>query len=102
MGLFEKKHRSATAVSLEDGTTLEPIYERDLVALFEKNPALVMAMLRHLSSRLRRLTVDYLKACRSLAEAEEQIEKANMVLTPEEKAKLEYMNQLLLMPEVLY
>ena len=102
MGLFEKMHRSATAVSLEDGTTLEPIYERDLVALFEKNPALVMAMLRHLSSRLRRLTVDYLKACRSLAEAEEQIEKANMVLTPEEKAKLEYMNQLLLMPEVLY
>ena len=102
MGLYEKTHRSATAVSLEVGTTLEPIYENDLVALFEKNPALVMAMLRHLSNRLRRLTVDYLKACRSLAEAAEQIEKANMVLTPEEKAKLEYMNQLLLMPEVLY
>ena len=44
----------------------------------------------------------YLKACRSLAEAAEQVEKANMTLTAEKRAKLEYMNQLLLMPEVLY
>ncbi|MBQ9646739.1 MAG: hypothetical protein IJV43_00035 [Oscillospiraceae bacterium] len=63
---------------------------------------MVIAVLRHLSNLLRRLTVDYLKACRLLAETEEQIEKANMVLTPEEKTKLERMNQLLLMPEILY
>ena len=102
MGMFEKLHRSASAVAMENGTIVEPIHEGDLEALYEKNPAKVLLILQHLSSRLRRLTKDYLQACRTLTEAEESIELANRHLTDETRAKLEYINQLLLMPEIIY
>jgi len=102
MGLFEGLSRTATAVALEDGTVLEPIGEKDLGLLYEKNPAKVLMVLQHLSSRLRKLTTDYLAACRTLAEAEEQIQKANCALTEDAAAQIHYMNQLLLMPEVLF
>jgi len=102
MGLFEQRQRSATAVALEDGTFLEMIYVKDMDTLYEKNPAMVLAMLQHLSNRLRRLTKDYLNACKTLADAEGQITKAYEKMTPEVMAQVEYMNQLLLMPEVLY
>lgn len=102
MGLFEKLHRSATAVALENGTVIEPIRENELSVLFAKNPAKVLMILEHLSGRLRQLTIDYLKACRTLAETEEQIKLSSTVMTPETMAQIEYMNQLLLMPEVVY
>ncbi|MBO4913871.1 MAG: cyclic nucleotide-binding domain-containing protein [Oscillospiraceae bacterium] len=102
MGLFEKLHRSATAVALENGTKIEPIRDCELSELFAKNPAKVLMLLEHLSGRLRQLTIDYLKACRALAETEEQIKRTSAVMTPETMAQIEYMNQLLLMPEVIY
>lgn len=102
MGLFEKRHRSATAVALEDHTELEPICEDDLAALYEKNPARVLMLLEHLSGRLRRLTADYLKACKALSAAEDQIERSGSKMTPEALVQIEYMNQLLLMPELMY
>lgn len=102
MGLFEGLHRTATVVALEDDTEVEAIREQDLAALFEKNPGKVLMILQHLSGRLRQMTKDYLKACAALAEAEEQIKNADAVLTPEAMAQIEYMNQLLLSPEVVY
>lgn len=102
MGLFDGLQRTATAVALENDTYLEILYEKDLGALFEKNPEMALMVLQHLSSRLRRLTKDYLRACKTLAETEKEIEERKAVLTPEVIARAEYLNRLLLDPEVLY
>ena len=102
MGLIEHMPRSAAAVAVEDDTCVEALFANDLPELFEKNPAKVHAILQHLSYRLRRLTKDYLKACKAFAEAEMEIELSNRALTPEARAQMEYMNQMLLMPEVMY
>lgn len=102
MGLFEGMQRTATAVALEDDTCTEPIRERDLDALYAQNPAMALMVLQHLSGRLRRLTVDYLKACRTLAETQREIDAGKEVLSPEAFAQAAYMSELLLAPEVLY
>lgn len=102
MGLFERLQRSATAVALEDDTRLEPVHEDDLASLFEQNPAQALRILQHLSGRLRKLTRDYLAACQSLAEVEQGLDGSGCVLTPEAKQKMEYLNQLMLMPETLF
>ncbi len=63
MGMIEQEKRSATAVVEEDDTVLEIIRPEDLERLFRVNPVTVDMILVHLSSRLRRLTQDYVKAC---------------------------------------
>ena len=63
MGLVSKEKRSATAVVEEDDTILESIRAEDLKTLFKTNPMKVDMILSHLSNRLRRLTLDYIKAC---------------------------------------
>ena len=68
MGMIENQQRSATAVVLEDDTTLEIIYPEDLAELFEKNPGKVAKMLQNLSYRLRRLTIEYLEVCRKISD----------------------------------
>lgn len=102
MGLFEGLKRTATAVALENGTYMELIGENDLETIFEKNPALALMVLQHLSSRLRRLTKDYVKACEALAKAQTEIRDNDDTMTPELRARAEYLNQLLMSPEVLY
>ena len=75
MGMIEGEPRSATAVVLENGSVLETIYEEDLEELFAANPAKVFMVLSHLSNRLRKLTVEYLNACKLVyvvSDAEEQ------------------------------
>ena len=68
MALVGKDTRSATAVVEEYDTVLEPIRAEDLAALFKTNPLKVDMILSHLSDRLRRLTVDYVKACADASE----------------------------------
>ena len=68
MGMIAKETRSATAVIEEDDTMLECIRAEDLQKLFKANPLKVDMILGHLSNRLRRLTVDYAKACAAAAE----------------------------------
>ena len=101
MGMLEHEPRSATAVALEDGTCLELIYESDLTKLYAENTAKTLMILRHLSSRLRRLTNDYLRCCKTLAETEKALDTGDQ-MTPEMLLQVEYMNQLMLMPEILY
>ena len=67
MGMIDNEPRSATAVAMCDETTLETIYPEDLIVLMEKNPMKVDMIMQHLSYRLRRLTIDYTKACNELA-----------------------------------
>ena len=67
--MIDQEPRSATAVVEEDGTILESIGPEDLQKLFEVNPLEVDMMMRHLSGRLRRLTLDYARACGEAAGA---------------------------------
>ena len=52
----------------EDDTTLECFRAEDMEALFKVNPMKVDMILGHLSNRLRRLSLDYVKACAKAAE----------------------------------
>ncbi|MBQ9458662.1 MAG: cyclic nucleotide-binding domain-containing protein [Oscillospiraceae bacterium] len=102
MGLFEGRLRTATAVALLDDTFVELIYEKDLDTIFDKSPKMALMVLQHLSNRLRNLTSDYLKACRTLADAERELDARKPALTKEMLARAQYLNQLMLAPEVLY
>ena len=87
MGMISKEPRSATAVAIDDQTTLEIIYPEDLMELFEKNPPKFGMIIEHLSSRLRKLTDKYLSACSLVYEVSE--ERANdPKLSEDLKAKL--------------
>ena len=66
MGMLDGEVRSATAVADQDDTFVEIIRPDDLKEMFESNPMEVDMMLRHMSYRLRRLTVDYKKAMNAL------------------------------------
>ena len=68
LGMLEDEPRSATAVAMEDGTTVESIYSSEFAELFEKNPAKIEMILKHLSYRIRRLTNEYNDACKMVCE----------------------------------
>ena len=85
MGLIEKMPRSATAVVVEDDTVLRKITEDELETLIKTSPALVLRCMEHLSTRLRRLTKDYLDACEMVAKMD-KAEKNNRDLSGDEEA----------------
>lgn len=68
LGMLESEARSATAVVMEDNTTVESIYTSEFAELFEKNPAKIEMILRHLSYRIRRLTNEYMNACKMVCD----------------------------------
>ena len=69
MGMIAQEERSATAIAEEDNTTVEIIRPEDLNTLFKENPSEVDMILRHLSSRLRKLTEDYMETCKRIYDA---------------------------------
>ncbi len=71
MGMIEKLPRTATAVAIEDDTFVEIFYEEDLRKLFEINPLKLQMILEHFSFRLRRMTSEYLEACKIAGEIAE-------------------------------
>ncbi|MCR5773946.1 MAG: cyclic nucleotide-binding domain-containing protein [Lachnospiraceae bacterium] len=71
MGMVDNDKRSATAVVISDDATIETIYPTDLRDLFENNPPKVDMILAHLSYRLRKLTKEYMKACKLIYEVSE-------------------------------
>ena len=74
MGMLENQPRSATAVVQADDTELEIISESTFGSYLEENPEKVLAIMQHMSHRIRVLTTDYMHACRAvkeMAEAEE-------------------------------
>ncbi|MCR4923043.1 MAG: cyclic nucleotide-binding domain-containing protein [Lachnospiraceae bacterium] len=87
MGLIDNSKRSATAVVMEDETTIEYIYADDFKELFEKNPPKVEMILAHLSYTLRTLTRSYLNACQLLAEVDESV-KGGKPLSDELKQRV--------------
>lgn len=68
MGMIDNETRSATAVTLDDETTIETIDAEDLTELMKQNPPKVNMILMHLSNRLRNLTRDYTKVCKEIAD----------------------------------
>lgn len=64
MGMIEEVPRSATAVTMDKPAKLERIGKDELAAMMKDSPETVIDILRCLSARLRKLTVDYLTACR--------------------------------------
>ena len=69
VGMLGNEPRTATAVALEDNTMLEAIYTDDFEELFQKNPAKIEMILKHLSFRIRRLTYEYVNACKLVYDA---------------------------------
>ncbi len=69
MGMLAGKERSATAVAKSEDTYVEIIRLEDLQDMFKTSPVKVDMILRHLSFRLRSLTVDYFNTCKKISEA---------------------------------
>lgn len=68
LGMINDTPRSATAVADTDNVRIEEIYPEDLESIFQSCPEKINMILRHMSYRLRRLTVDFLNACREITE----------------------------------
>ncbi len=68
LGMLCAQPRSATAVALDDETTLEIIRPEDLADLFRKNPIKIQMILDYLTGRLRSLTSEYAAVCKDLCE----------------------------------
>lgn len=68
LGMLCALPRSATAVSMDDETTLEIIKPEDLSELFRKNPVKIMMIMNYLCRRLRSLTNEYATVCKELCE----------------------------------
>ena len=71
LGVIEGCPRSATAVALEDETTLNEITEEELLGYLDSKPDLVLKLLRQLSSRIRETNQKFYDACRTLREQED-------------------------------
>lgn len=71
MGLIEEMPRSATAVALEKNTEVQVITADTFENYFKERPAKVFVIMQHMSQRLRKLTNDYMSACRTVSRAME-------------------------------
>ena len=69
MGLAECYPRSATAVSLEENTTLDEIDSNEFSSFFEDNPETVLTIMRSLSERLRETNERYMEARKAVHDA---------------------------------
>lgn len=95
MGLIERYPRSATAVALEDGTTLAEIGEKEFSVYFSDRPERLLEIMRQLSARVRSQTKDYEAACRileSLRQTKDEPANRSKTLQSEVKALLDYYN----------
>lgn len=68
IGMLCGQPRSADAVALDDGTTLEIIRSENIRPMFERNPAKIWMILDHLARRLTMLTREYAQVCQNLCE----------------------------------
>jgi CRP-like cAMP-binding protein len=69
MGMIEVYPRSATAVALEDDTTLNEIGENELNVYFRDKPEKLLKIMKQVSARIREIDEKYLNACRVVFES---------------------------------
>ena len=92
MGVIEGSPRSATAVSLADGTLLRPVTEDGLPAFLCENPDRLLNLMRQLSARTRERTIQYHEVCRALSAAV-AAHKQGAEKDPALKQELEHISQ---------
>ena len=68
MGIISDEPRNATAVVESSGATVEAISREELQNMIKKCPKKVYMILRDMSYRLRKLNVDFLKACKEITD----------------------------------
>lgn len=68
LAVIQGYHRSATVKALEDGMKAVEIPGPELTTYFTEQPDKIMALMRHLSSRIRQLTKDYTEVTAALDE----------------------------------
>jgi CRP-like cAMP-binding protein len=68
MGIISDEPRGAAAIVENDNTRVETISVEDLETIFKDNPEKINAILRHMSYRLRRINVDFLKTCKEITD----------------------------------
>ena len=93
MGLIETDPRSATAVAMEDGTSLQVIGAEEFSDYFKTRTDRLLAIMRQLSRRLRDLTEDYEAACKvrdALKETSGKTEKRSASLLEKVKKYLAF------------
>lgn len=66
MGLVESMPRSATAVALTD-VGMDVVSAETFSDYFKERPAMVLEVMTTLSTRLRKMTDNYLEACQTVA-----------------------------------
>lgn len=88
MGMLEYYPRSATAVALEDGTSLAEITEDELNDYLLKKPEKLLSIMRQLSERIRETNRKYMNACRVVYENDEA-EKSGREKSDELKKDME-------------
>ena len=66
MGLLDHAPHSATVVALEENTTVTTITEEDFYAYFEKNPVMVLEIVKQMCHNLRKTTNSYIEACHTV------------------------------------
>lgn len=64
MGLIEACPCPATAVAMEDDTTLQEIGEEEFYAFLQHNPERLLQIMRQMSARIRENTEKYRDTCR--------------------------------------
>ena len=69
IGVAEVLPRTATAIAAEDHTSLAEITSANFSAYFQNEPQKLLAIMHHMSERLRALTKEYLEARETIAEA---------------------------------
>jgi len=69
IGIAEVRPRTATAIAAEDNTSLSEISSDNFSKYFKHEPQKLLAIMRHMSERLRALTQEYLEARETIAEA---------------------------------
>lgn len=75
MGIIEGYPRSATAVAMGDVTELLVVSKDHFEEYCKENPEKTVLIMKNMSSRIRDLTQEYLKACRTVSEIMEAEQK---------------------------
>ncbi len=68
MGLLEHAPRSATAVALDDETSVAVVTEETFGEYFVKNPPRVLMLMQQMCGNLRRRTKEYMELCGEIRE----------------------------------
>lgn len=87
MGMIEVLPRSASAVAMEENTTVNEISAADFEEYFKGKPEQAFNLMKTLSQRLRETTANYVEACKTAYETVETEEKGEE-RSPELKEKL--------------